>query len=140
MVVYLDENLHGPRFRSTLTAAGVEVRRGADLGLSGAAPDTVWIPAVVARGWVTVRGDLRIRLSPWEKQLIAQAGARVIQVVAGDNANHAVLARNFLNTLPAIERLVARVPAPWLVTLTRPTRFADLLARRPGRLYRQRLP
>jgi hypothetical protein len=139
MVFYLDENLHGPRFRSTLTAAGVEVRRGGDLGFSGA-PDAEWIPIVVARGWVILRGDLRTRLSLWEKQLIARAGARVIQVVAGDNANHAVLARNFLNTLPAIERLVAREPAPWLVTLTRPTRFADLLARRPGRLYRQRLP
>lgn len=116
---YLDENIGGEAFASILTEAGISFTTYKQLRLEGVA-DAIWIPRVSAMGLIIVTADKRFRYEAWEKAAIVVSKARVIHLTPG-RAPMSELARNFVNTFPAIERLAATKEAPWLVSLTRPS-------------------
>lgn len=129
---YIDENLQG-LFADTLVAAGVSLVRCRDLGLVGVA-DAIWIPKVTKLGLVIVTGDVRIRYRTVEKAALMRSGARVLFVTLG-KATHSDLAQNFVVCLPDIVRFVAKHPAPWLATLSRPSQVGNV-----GRIRKIDLP
>lgn len=137
-VFYLDEDTDGPPFAQVLVKAGLEVRHCREEGFR-ATPDTIWIPEIAARGWITVTRDVRTRFNSWEKSAIVRAKARVIHVRSGKGVTHPVLAQNFVNSLPLILTFIEKNEPPFIATLTRPNRKEDIYRGRPGKLNSQRL-
>ncbi len=131
MIVYLDEDLHGPRFADILRAAAIEVRTCGEEGFSGVA-DEIWIPAVAARDWVIVSGDHNTRFEAVERSAIIASNAKFVLLPRSRRTSHPELAQNFVNTFPLLRRFADGRPGPWLVSVTRPNRVSDIAAGRPG--------
>ena len=135
---YLDENLHGERFASVLRGAALNIELCKDHGFSGV-DDTLWIPDIARRGWIIVTGDIKTRHKVWERRVIITSKARMLHLRRGKNGTHQVLAQNFVNTLPRIERFLQTNAAPCLATVTRPSKLEDYYAGKSGNLNKQNL-
>ncbi len=94
--------------------------------------DDEWIAKVASKGWVAITHDKNIRRRPNERDAVFQSRLALLVVVGG--APTAVLAENFIATLPAIERFLRKHPAPFIARVYRPAP-SDLKKRRPvGRI------
>lgn len=122
---FVDENLDGAAFLDRLEAAGATYLTARGLGVRGVA-DAAWIPRVAKIGLIVVTADVRIRYSPLEKQAIVNSGARMVFLRRGQHATHALLAKNFVNAIPAIRGHAVRHVPPWLVTLGLPADPRDV--------------
>jgi hypothetical protein len=91
-------------------------------------PDEEWIRSVAARGWIAVSHDKRISRRPNERAEVFRAGLGLLVLVGG--APHPELADNFVKTLPAIRRFLARHAPPFVARVYRPTP-ADMRKRHP---------
>ncbi len=137
-IFFLDENLHGDKFATVLRDAGIAI----ELYKAHYPPgvdDTIWIPEVANRDWISLTGDVRTRFKPWEKAVIVRSNARMVHVKKGKNATHKMLATNFVNTFDAICRFLDTHSAPCLATLTRPSKIQDYFAGKPGGVNIQKL-
>ena len=130
MEFFTDRDLGGEIFPRILAQAGVRVHRHADHFVPDA-PDHEWLPVVAGRGWVILSNDLAILRRPLERDAVMRSGARLLVLVGGD-ARAADLARNFVNTLPAVERFLARHPAPFIAKLYRPNPVTEIERGTPG--------
>ncbi|HEU0054950.1 MAG TPA: hypothetical protein VFQ39_17310 [Longimicrobium sp.] len=130
MEFFTDRDLGGAIFPRVLAEAGVRVHRHADHFPPDAA-DQEWLPVAAERGWVILSNDLAILRRPLERDAVMRSGARLIVLVGGD-ARAADLARNFVNTLPAVERFLARHPAPFIAKLYRPNPVSAIEHGVPG--------
>lgn len=116
LVFFTDRDL-GKQFPTILAAAGLDVRRHADLFVANC-PDEEWLAQVGANGWIAITHDGRIRYKPNEKHAVLANGVRLL-VIVGD-APYARLAKNFVATMDRIEAFVACHPAPWIAKVYRP--------------------
>lgn len=138
MIVYLDENLHGPQFADVLRAAAIEFRTCGEEGLSGVA-DEVWIPQIAGRGWVIVSGDMMTRFSAIEKSAIVASGAKYVLLPRASRTPHPTLAQNFVNTFELLASFADGREGPWFVAVTLPNDVADVAAGLPGSVRLRRL-
>jgi hypothetical protein len=126
---FADRNL-GREFPLRLRAAGLTVHMH-DEHFAQDADDDEWAPAVSERGWIGLSRDRRIRSTVVEYDAVMFAGGRLV-VMTGRSMKTDLLARNFINTLPRIERLVNETPAPFIAMLYRPSPLESILDGNPG--------
>jgi hypothetical protein len=117
VVFFTDRDL-GNRFPDILSSAGLRVERHRD-HFRPASPDEEWLAAVGARGWVAVTHDSRIRYKPNELQAVVRHQVRLLVVVG--KAPFPELARNFVATVPRIDRFLARHGPPLIAKVRRPS-------------------
>jgi hypothetical protein len=127
---FTDRDLGGEIFPRVLRGAGVRVHRHAD-HFPPDAPDHAWLPVVAERGWSILSNDLAILRRPLERDAVMRSRARLFVLVGGD-ARAADLAMNFVNTLPAVERFLARHPAPFIAKVYRPNPVSAIESGLPG--------
>lgn len=129
LVFFTDRDL-GNVFPDILSEGGLTVERHRD-HFSPDCTDEEWLRTVGERGWVAVTRDTRIRYKP--NELAAVIRHQVTLLVVIGKAQHAELARNFVNTAPKIETFLYRHNAPLIAKVHRPL-AADLVRnpRAPG--------
>ena len=122
-IYFIDRSIGKNIFPSILREADIFVEIHDDY-FAQDEEDALWIPEVAKRGWISVTTDKRIRTRPQEKQAVLVSNSRMI-AMSSNNVTQAELARNFVNTFQKIERFVARTPAPFIASLTRPSNPKD---------------
>ena len=89
---------------------------------------------VCARGWVALTMDSRMIRREAVQDIVMASGARLLRL-SGANAPAGLIARNFVNTLPRIERFLSARGAPLIARVTRPTGGANAVAAgKPGNI------
>lgn len=131
MEFFADRNL-GKEFPLRLRAAGLVVHMH-DEHFAQDADDEEWAPFVTERGWIGLSRDRRIRSTVVEYDAVMFAGGRLL-VMTGGSMKTDLLAMNFLNTLPRIERVVQTQAAPFIAMLYRPSPLESILTGSPGSL------
>jgi len=130
---FSDRDLGRHTFPDILTAAGVAVERHHD-HFADDTPDEEWLAVAVARGWVALTQDGRMIRRAAVQDIVMRVGARLLHL-AGANVRTEQVARNFLNTLPQIERFLDRHQGPLIARVYRPTGGLDAIVRgEPGRI------
>ena len=78
--------------------------------------DVDWLPFVGQRNWVVVTKDKRIRTHPLERQALLNAGVRAFILVSG-NLKGTEMAAIFAEAMPAMLKLIAEQPAPFIARI-----------------------
>jgi hypothetical protein len=125
LVFFTDRDL-GNIFPDILSEGGLTVERHRD-HFSPDCQDEEWLRTVGERGWVAVTHDTRIRYKPNEFAAVVRYRVKLLVVIG--KAQHADLARNFVNTSPKIERFLDRSRPPLIAKVHRP--LAAALVRNP---------
>jgi len=126
LTFFSDRDLGRHIFPDQLIAAGIRIERHSDHFAHDTA-DEEWLSVVVSRGWVALTMDSRMIRRPAVQGIVMRSGARLLQL-AGANAPTAQVALNFVNTLPRIERFLARHRGPLIARVYRPTGGTDAIA------------
>lgn len=79
--------------------------------------DVDWLPPVGTRGWVLITKDKNIRKNPLELRALRQAKVAAFVLTSG-NLRGVDQARIILEALPAMLRLLARTPRPFVARIT----------------------
>ena len=138
-VYFIDRDLGYRIFPDALEEAGLTVVRHDDHFRDHATPDTVWLREVAEQGWVGVSGNRDILRQPLEVAAIQRFRARLL-VVVGTHVPAHERARNFVNTLPKIERLLATMRPPAIAKIYRPTPKELVFEGKPGSVKQVTLP
>ena len=80
-------------------------------------PDTEWIPAVAARGWVVLTNDARLRYNPIERDTIMGSNAAVIILAGG--YTHSEMAEMFLSARNSVLDFLRQYQPPFIARLYR---------------------
>ncbi|MCE2501796.1 MAG: hypothetical protein J4G13_13185 [Dehalococcoidia bacterium] len=80
-------------------------------------PDTEWIPAVAARGWVVLTNDARLKYNPIERDTIMGSNAAVIILAAG--YTHPEMAEMFLSARRLVLEFLRYHEPPFIARLYR---------------------
>jgi hypothetical protein len=116
-VFFTDRDL-GTRFPDILAAAGLTVERHQN-HFRQDCPDEEWLQAIGRKEWVAITHDTRIRYKPNERDAVIRNRVKLLVVIG--KAPFAELALNFVNTLPKIDRFLARNEAPLIAKVYRPS-------------------
>jgi hypothetical protein len=108
VVFFTDRDL-GLQFPSILTAAGLQVRRHADL-FPHDCPDEEWLSDVASHGWIALTHDAKIRYKPNELAAVMENGLALLVLVG--KAPYSELARSFVATLNPVLAFLATHPPP----------------------------
>lgn len=101
-----------------LREAGISVERHDD-HYGESTDDEVWIPGVVARGWIILSHNKNIRYTSDQTDLIMNGGGRMFALIMR-NLNHAVLAQNFINSIHKVRQYLDGASDPFITKLKRP--------------------
>ena len=126
VVLFTDRDL-GLQFPAILTAGGLTVERHRD-HFAPDCPDSEWLAAVAAKGWVGLTHDKRIRYKPNELAAVVEHKVALL-VVVGD-APFAELAKAFVATAPDVLKFIAEHDPPYIAKVYRPSPAA--LSADPG--------
>jgi PIN like domain len=129
---FTDRDLGAEVFPRILREAGLTVHRHVD-HFRPDAPDEEWLPEAARRGWIVLSSDKAILHNPLERDAVMRSGAPLFVLIGGD-APAAALARNFVNTLPAVRRFLAEHAPPFIAKVYRPNPVSDIDRGRPGRV------
>jgi hypothetical protein len=125
LVFFLDRQIGTRSAAGALRAAGARVEVHDD-HFAQAAPDTEWIPAVAARGWVAITLDKNIRRNPLERQAYQHAKLRGF-VVTAQSLKGAEIAALLVKALPGMVRRAAGRPGPLLFAISASGVFTKLI-------------
>ena len=117
LAVFLDRSLGKKTIAAALREAGVEVHVHDDYFLPDAR-DEDWLREVGRRGWIVFTKDSRIRYRGLELAALRKAGVRAF-VLTGKDLQGREMGQIFVKALPAITRLIARFPPPFIAKVTR---------------------
>lgn len=81
--------------------------------------DPEWLTAVGEKNWIVVTRDERIRYRVAEKQAIRRAKVRAFVLAAQGDLRAEMLAQNFLEALPKIQRVVEKQKPPFIAKISR---------------------
>lgn len=126
-------------FPNALEEAGLTVIRHDDAFGDPTTPDTEWLRRVASEGWIAITGNQDILRQPLEVAALRESGA-VMLVVVGTHVPARERARNFINTLPKIERLLETMEPPAIAKVYRPTPKELVFKGKPGSVKRVPLP
>jgi uncharacterized protein YfiM (DUF2279 family) len=82
------------------------------------AEDDVWISAAAANGWVALGSDVRLRFTPGLKRAVFLSGLRLF-TLARNHWSGQEKAAAFIAAMPAIQRLLHRLPGPFIATVSK---------------------
>jgi hypothetical protein len=111
----LDESISGKTLIAAMRGAGFDVKVLREEFGSGT-PDPVWLPAAVERGWILIGKDDRWRYRSEEKAILIRAKARAF-IFASKTAKRDEIAEAIMMALPAMARLIASQPAPFIARI-----------------------
>ena len=117
MTTFFTDRDLGKQFPAILQNAGISVERHSDHFVDHA-KDEEWIVEVGKRGWAVVTHDKRIRYKPNELAAVKAAGIALF--VLSGKVSHAILARNFINTIDRIEAFIRKHKRPFIATIYLP--------------------
>ena len=100
-------------------------------------PDEVWIVEVADSGLVAVTRDLRIARNAIQLHAVHASGLRLVSLTGGSISTE-MLALNFLNAVPSIERFLAKHQGPLIARLARPASVEDIRTGGHGQLRMNR--
>ncbi len=138
-VYFTDRDLGYRIFPDALEEAGLTVIRHDDVFRDPTTPDTEWLRRVANEGWIAVSGNQDILRQPLEVAALRESGA-VMLVVVGTHVPAHERARNFINTLPKIDRLLEIMEPPAVAKIYRPTPKELVFKGKPGSVKRIPLP
>lgn len=138
-VYFTDRDLGYRIFPDALEKAGLTVIRHDDVFQDPTTPDTEWLQRVAHEGWIAISGNQDILRQPLEIAALREAGA-VMLVVVGTHVPARERARNFINTLPEIERLLETMDPPAIAKIYRPTPKELVFEGKPGSVKQIPLP
>lgn len=118
LTFFLDRQLGRYKVASALRAAGLTVEIH-DAHFSQSAPDTEWLAAAGANGWIVITRDDRIRYRVAEKQALRRAQVRAFVLAARGDLRAEELAEIFLAALPKIRRTIIEQPPPFIAKISR---------------------
>lgn len=127
---FTDRDL-GHQVPDALARAGLSVERHDD-HFDPSTPDTEWLREIGRRGWVALSHNKEIRCNALERDMVMRAGVPLFMLI-GDTT-HAVLAKNFVQTLPRIMTFLAKHQPPFIARVYRPSPVTDVAAGKPGRV------
>lgn len=116
MIFFADRDL-GLLFPQILSDAGIHVERHDD-HFPDNTPDHIWLPEVGGNGWFVISRDKRIRYRQNELNAVMRAGVGLFLIVG--QANHRVLAENFVSCIRKIERFLNRHSPPFVAKVYQP--------------------
>jgi hypothetical protein len=108
-------------FRTPYSAAGLRVERHRD-HFEPTTPDEEWLAVVGAKRWVAITHDSRIRYKPNELEAVIRHNVRLLVIVG--KAPFPELAKNFVATMPKIDRFLAGHIPPLIAKVYRPSQGA----------------
>lgn len=76
----------------------------------------MWLPFVGRKDWVPITKDKRIRKRPLEREALINSGVRSFVLYAG-NLKAAEMASIFSAAMPAMLRLLAEQPPPFIARI-----------------------
>ena len=138
-VYFTDRDLGYRIFPNALEEAGLKVVRHDDRFRDPTTPDTVWLREVAEHGWVGVSGNQDILRQPLEIAALRRFRARLL-IVVGTHVPAHERARNFVNTLPMIERLLDTMEPPAIAKVYRPTPKELVFEGKPGSVRQIPIP
>jgi len=138
-VYFTDRDLGYRIFPKALEEAGLTVIRHDAVFRDPTTPDTEWLRRVAREGWIAVSGNQDILRQPLEIAALRESAA-VMLVVVGTHVPAQERARNFINTLPKIERLLGIMEPPAIAKVYRPTPRELVFEGRPGSVKKIPLP
>lgn len=138
-VYFTDRDLGYRIFPDALEKAGLTVIRHDDVFQDPTTPDTEWLQRVAHEGWIAISGNQDILRQPLAIAALREAGA-VMLVVVGTHVPARERARNFINTLPEIERLLETMDPPAIAKIYRPTPKELVFEGKPGSVKQIKLP
>lgn len=115
-VFFTDRDL-GNTFPDMLQAAGISVERHS-AHFADDISDQDWLARIRGRGWIVLTRDKSIRRRPNELAAVEDASIAMFAIVG--KAPHAVLAANFIATLPRIEAFIKRHTPPYIARVYQP--------------------
>lgn len=80
--------------------------------------DVEWLPKVGAAGWILLTKDQNIRRHPLEMRAFMESRVRAFVLTAG-NLTGEEQAHVFGEAIPAMKRLIKRVPAPFIARVSK---------------------
>jgi PIN like domain len=135
-VLYLDENLHNcAPICAVLDQAGVRCERHGSHFTTGE-KDSIWLPVVSKNGWIILTKDKGIRYNQLEIGAVIAHEAREFYFRSG-NLSGAEMAVILSKALPKMKRLVKKVGAPFIASLTQ-SGEVHLRYDRNGSVYEQK--
>lgn len=114
MVLFLDRTFGGKKLAPILRAAGLTVEVLIE-HFHPDSPDTEWIPAVAARGWVILTQDKNIRNRTRERDAVRTSGARLF-MLTNNNRNAEVVGELLIRVMPKVI-LQADLPGPFIAQI-----------------------
>jgi hypothetical protein len=113
----LDRSIDSNAVCTALVSAGLNVERHS-AHFNDVELDTVWLPEVARRGWISFTRDDRIRYRPIERQAIVQSQARVFCVVSS-GLTGSQLGSLLVGHLAKISDLIRSTPGPFMAAISR---------------------
>ncbi len=117
VVLFIDRSLGRRVVSEALRAAGEEVIVHDDR-FPQDAHDRVWLAEAGAKGWVVLTKDSKIRYRRNEIAQLLSAHVRTF-VLVSSNLLGSEMAEIFVKALPAIKKMCARQPAPFIAHVHR---------------------
>ena len=117
VVFFTDRDL-GLQFPAILAAGGLTVERHGD-HFAPDCPDSDWLAAVSAKGWIALTHDKRIRYKP--NELAAVVDHKVALLVVVGDAPFRELTKAFVATLPDVLKFIAEHEPPYIAKVYRPS-------------------
>lgn len=115
--LFIDRDLWSRRLDAALREAGIPFVAHRDL-FAGDTPDVEWIAEVGRRGMVVLTRDQEIRRRPNELAAVRAARIHLFALTSG-NLSAGETAALCVAAWPAVQRAVARHPAPAIFSITR---------------------
>lgn len=127
---FTDRDL-GHQVPDALREAGISVERHDD-HFGPLTPDTKWLREVGRRGWVALTHNKEIRYNTDERDMVMRAGVPLFMLI-GDTT-HAILARNFIQTLPRVMAFLDEHDPPFIARVYRPSPVTAVADGKAGRV------
>ncbi|MBE7519610.1 MAG: hypothetical protein HS107_10250 [Thermoflexaceae bacterium] len=80
-------------------------------------PDRVWLAEAGRQGWMVITRDKKIRTRPAERRALVESGARCFVLTQKRDPTRQEYIALLVRALPAMERVFATTPAPFLYSV-----------------------
>jgi len=117
-IFFIDRSLGRKIIPNALRQAGEEVTTH-DEHFPQDTHDEIWLTEAGRRGWIVLTKDKHIRYRSNEVAALLSANVRAFILTAKGDLTGAEMAQIFIKALPAIQRMAAKTPPPFIARVQR---------------------